>query len=131
MMSADWSVEGERLQAAMARALRERRALFLVEGIVLLIFGTLGVVVSTLATLAFTVGLALGDQRNIWGSLPRWGCGALSVSGGICLEYVGFCGWDSDDRVAGKRSYWCFSFSTVPRTVTYGSMGMAVRRRCV
>jgi uncharacterized membrane protein HdeD (DUF308 family) len=54
MMSADWSVEGERLQAAMASALRAHWALFLVEGIVLLILGILAIVVPILATLAVT-----------------------------------------------------------------------------
>jgi uncharacterized membrane protein HdeD (DUF308 family) len=56
-MSADWSIENERLHAAMARALREHWALFLVEGIVLLILGILAVVVPPLAALAFTVFL--------------------------------------------------------------------------
>jgi uncharacterized membrane protein HdeD (DUF308 family) len=56
-MSADWSIENEGLRGAMARALREHWALFLVEGIVLLILGILAVVVPPLATLAFTVFL--------------------------------------------------------------------------
>jgi uncharacterized membrane protein HdeD (DUF308 family) len=56
-MSADWSIENERLHAAMVRALREHWALFLVEGIVLLILGILAVVVPPLATLALTVFL--------------------------------------------------------------------------
>jgi uncharacterized membrane protein HdeD (DUF308 family) len=56
-MSSDWSIENEGLRAAMPRALREHWALFLVEGIVLLILGILAVVVPPLATLAFTVFL--------------------------------------------------------------------------
>ena len=55
-MSASWSAD-ERLQAAMAQAVRDHWVLFLVEGIVLLVLGVLALVVPPLATLAFTVFL--------------------------------------------------------------------------
>jgi uncharacterized membrane protein HdeD (DUF308 family) len=56
-MSANWSVDVERLQSAMAQAVREHWVLFLIEGIVLLILGVLAVVIPPVATLAFTVFL--------------------------------------------------------------------------
>ena len=56
-MSANWSVDVERLQSAMAQAVREHWVLFLIEGIVLVILGVLAVVIPPVATLAFTVFL--------------------------------------------------------------------------
>src|ERR1700722_937236 len=56
-MSANWSVDVERLQSAMAQAVREHWVLFLIEGIVLVILGALAVVIPPVATLAFTVFL--------------------------------------------------------------------------
>jgi uncharacterized membrane protein HdeD (DUF308 family) len=74
LMSANWSVERERLQAAMTQAVREHWVLFLIEGIVLLVLGVLAVVIPPLATLAFTVFLGwLFVISGIFGLITTFG----------------------------------------------------------